>query len=68
MLVGCRGGVTTHTRVSGEIVKPSMHNCLTLIKGGQRGRGGGSVGAKSPASVPGKGGVVALGSRPPGCF
>lgn len=34
------GGVTTCTRVSGEMVKPSMYNCLTLIKGGlQRGRG-----------------------------
>lgn len=32
------GGVTTHAHVSGEIVKPSMYNCLTLIKGC---RGGG---------------------------
>lgn len=28
------GGVTTHTRVSGDMAKPSMYNCLTLIKGG----------------------------------
>lgn len=31
---GGGGGVTTHTHVSGEMVKPSMYNCLTLIKGG----------------------------------
>lgn len=43
---GGGGGPTTHTRVSGEMVKPSMYNCLTLIKGG------GSVGAKSPVSKP----------------
>lgn len=47
---GGGGGVTTHTHVSGEMVKPSMYNCLTLIKGG-----GGSVGAKSPVSKPGGG-------------
>lgn len=31
--VGGGGGVTTHTHVSGEMVKPSMYNCLTLIRG-----------------------------------
>lgn len=31
------GEVTTHTHVTGEMVQPSMYNCLTLIKG----RGGG---------------------------
>lgn len=46
------GGVTTCTRVSGEMVKPSMYNCLTLIKGGCRGGGDGSLGAKSPVSKP----------------
>lgn len=30
---GGGGGVTTHTHVSGEMVKPSMYNCLTLIRG-----------------------------------
>lgn len=51
------GGVTTRTRVSGEMVKPSMYNCLTLIKGGCRGGGDGSLGAKSPVSKPfGEGG------------
>lgn len=44
-------GVTAHTHVSGEMVKPSMYNCLTLIKGGAEGEGG-SVGAKSPVSKP----------------
>ena len=28
------GGVSTHTRVSGDVVKPSMYNCFTLIKTG----------------------------------
>lgn len=51
---GGGGGVTTHTRVSGEMVKPSMYNCLTLIRGGEMGEGR-SVGAKSPASQPGGG-------------
>lgn len=45
---GGGGGVTTHTRVSGEMVKPSMYNCLTLIKGGyERGEGWISRGQES---------------------
>lgn len=49
---GGGGGVTAHTHVSGEMVKPSMYNCLTLIKG--EGREGLSR-AKSPVSKPGGG-------------
>lgn len=64
------GGVTTCTRVSGEMVKPSMYNCLTLIKGGCRGGGDGSLGAKSPVSKPFRGGWkerVGV-STPGGCW
>lgn len=55
-MLGTKGGgrgVTTHTHVSGEMVKPSMYNCFTLIKGGMRGGRRGSVGARSPVSKPG---------------
>lgn len=55
--MGAEGGggeVTTHTHVSGEMVKPSMYNCLTLIKGGKK-RGRGISRAKSPVSKPGGG-------------
>lgn len=52
------GEVTTHTHVSGEMVKPSMYNCLTLIRrggggGGAEGDGVDQYGAKSPVSKPG---------------
>lgn len=35
------GGVTTHTHVTGEMVQPSMYNCLTLIKEGEQQKGEG---------------------------
>lgn len=59
------GGVPTHTHVSGDTVKPSMYNCLTLIKGGGVAGGGGSPGAKSPVSKPfmGAGGVAGEGGQ-----
>lgn len=55
---GGGGGVTTHTRVSGEMVKPSMYNCLTLIKGGCRGEGWISRGHESCLKPGGRGGGV----------